>query len=65
MQLTPMPVGFKFVLVAAAIIGFGVSMAGEQRLFPRLARLLGLGKKGGGNGKKRKAYKIMGEKMRF
>jgi len=64
MQLTPMPVNFKFALVAAAIIGFAVSVTGEQQLFPRLARLLGP-KKGGEGGKKRKTYKLMEEKMRF
>jgi cation-transporting ATPase 13A2 len=67
MQLTPMPLGFKFVLLGAAAVGFVVSYLGEQKLFPRLARLLGETTKGkkDGEGKTRKKYKVLEEQMRF
>ena len=67
MQLTPMPTHFKFVLVGIALIGFVVSMLGEQYVLPQMAKFFGQRKaiNGREGGKQKKKYKKMQEKMRF
>ncbi|KAA8911088.1 P-type ATPase-like protein [Sphaerosporella brunnea] len=74
MQLTPMPLKFKIVLLLAAAVGFVVSLLGEQKLFPKLSRLLGGKKKrlAPRNGdadaaaeRKKRKYKVLEEQMRF
>lgn len=67
MQLTPMPVSFKLLLVAIASVGFVVSILGEQYILPRVAAFFGPNKtrKVEDGGKLRKKYRLMEEKMRF
>ncbi|KAF8249427.1 P-type ATPase-like protein [Wilcoxina mikolae CBS 423.85] len=66
MQLTPIPISFKFALMGAALIGFCISIMGEQYIFPRLIRLLkakmSMKRQ---EGAKRKKYKTTEEQMRF
>jgi hypothetical protein len=67
MQLTPIPMSFKFALLGAALIGFCISNMGEQHIFPQLIRLFRpkTSMKQQEGGKKRKKYKTTEEQMRF
>jgi hypothetical protein len=67
MQLTRMPAKFKLWLVSAALVGFGVSMIGEEYVLPKIARAIGSKKPSivGGAGRQRKKYKILERQMRF
>jgi len=67
MQLTPIPMSFKFALLGAVLIGFCISNMGEQHIFPQLIRLFRpkTSMKQQEGGKKRKKYKTTEEQMRF
>lgn len=65
MQLTEMPTSFKFLLIGAVLIGFLLSVTGEQHIFPWFTQILKLRTAKLQEGAKRKKYKAIGEQMRF
>lgn len=70
MDLTPMSNSFKGLLVVLGFGGFAFAYAAEGRVFPQLSIAIGrlrarLQKHRGGEGKKRKEYKVILESMRI
>ncbi|KKY29243.1 putative p-type atpase [Phaeomoniella chlamydospora] len=67
MELTEISLGFAFILLLLAIIGFIVAYISERYFFPVLAKLIGLAKKKWGGPKRqkqRKEYKILLEDVK-
>ena len=65
MELTYMTWDFRVFILVLGIGYFFIAWVGEQYIFPRLAKYLGLLRQKMGKKKERKQYKLIQERMRI
>jgi cation-transporting ATPase 13A3/4/5 len=65
MQLTALALDFRAFILALGVGYFVLSWSSEKYVFPKLAKILGVLKEKSSRPKRRKAYKLVQEKMRI